>query len=83
MLEIGQKVLCIDDKIRPGFWPDLEGLTAGLVYTIRAFFHNGRGITVNENDSSCAYLADRFRTLDDEALEVFREAAKSKCFERA
>ena len=38
MLEIGQKVLCIDDKIRPGFWPDLEGLTAGLVYTIRAFF---------------------------------------------
>lgn len=81
MFEVGQKVLCVDDKRRR--FP-MYGLAAGTVYTVASIEIHAHwtqpGIRLVEIKipPPDAYAIDRFRPLDDkeDSVEIFRKMAR-------
>lgn len=82
MFEIGQKLLCIDD--RPKFYSGLTGLAAGSIYTVTDIFNlpdasGSYGVALLEARSrhSFGFRSDRFRSLDDPSIELFQQMARN------
>jgi hypothetical protein len=74
MFEVGQQVVCVDNK--PRDWrPFGDPLHVGGVYTVAGITLGGEGVLLHEAvaGSPTGYWANRFRPVRKTSIEVFEQ----------
>lgn len=82
MFEVGDMVVCVDAKNRPGYgWLRGDAPVEGWIYTVRGFkpARDEPGLLLVElvRPSGLSYRASRFRKIRKPSIEIFREIVAS------
>lgn len=81
MFSPGERVVCVDDS--PNENGDSPLVVKGAVYTVRASYGGGYGVTLHELDCPSQYVgfrASRFRRIEEKKtdISVFTKMLKSE-----